>query len=39
MNSNYIAIEFAQGIAGTLGIVLTVPIASLIASTFLVKQD
>ena len=39
MNSNYIAIEFVQGIAGTLGIVLTVPIASLIASTFLVKQD
>ena len=39
MNSNYIAIEFAQGIAGTLGIVLTVPIASLIAATFLVKQD
>lgn len=38
LNSNYIAIEFVQGIAGTLGIVLTVPIASLIASTILVER-
>lgn len=39
LNSNYIAIEFAQGIAGTLGIVLTVPIASFIAAMFLVKNE
>lgn len=39
LNSNYIAIEFAQGIAGTLGIVLTVPIASIIAAMFLVKNE
>lgn len=32
MNSNFLIIEFAQGIAGTLGIVLTVPIASFIGS-------
>lgn len=38
LNSNYITIEFAQGIAGTLGIVLTVPIASLIAANILVKN-
>lgn len=39
LNSNYIAIEFAQGIAGTLGIVLTVPIASFIATIFLVGNN
>ena len=39
LNSNYIAIEFAQGIAGTLGIVLTVPIASFIAAIFLVGNN
>ena len=38
LNSNYVAIEFAQGIAGTLGIVLTVPIASFISSFVLSKQ-
>lgn len=32
MNSNYITIEFAQGITGTLGIVLTVPIASMLCA-------
>ncbi|MEG0593219.1 MAG: YibE/F family protein, partial [Coprobacillus sp.] len=37
MNSNYLIIEFAQGIAGTLGIVLTVPIASFISSYVLKK--
>ncbi len=39
LNSNYIAIEFAQGIAGTLGIVLTVPIASFVATIFLVGNN
>lgn len=39
LNSNYIAIEFAQGIAGTLGIVLTVPIASFIATMILIKNN
>lgn len=38
LNSNYIAIEFVQGIAGTLGIVLTVPIASLISAISLSKN-
>ncbi len=38
LNSNYIAIEFAQGIAGTLGIVLTVPIASFISGHLLTKN-
>lgn len=38
LNSNYIAIEFAQGIAGTLGIVLTVPIASFISSYVLYNK-
>ncbi|MEG0548095.1 MAG: YibE/F family protein [Coprobacillus sp.] len=35
MNSHFLIIEFAQGIAGTLGIVLTVPIASFISSIVL----
>lgn len=35
--SNFIVIEFAQGIAGTLGIILTVPIASFIVS-YLIKK-
>ena len=39
LNSNYIVIEFAQGIAGTLGIVLTVPIASSIATIILIKNN
>lgn len=38
LNSNYIIIEFAQGIAGTLGIVLTVPIASFIGASFLIND-
>ena len=33
LNSNFITIEFAQGITGTLGIVLTVPIASLLTAS------
>ncbi|WP_027090400.1 YibE/F family protein [Thomasclavelia saccharogumia] len=39
LNSNYIVIEFAQGVAGTLGIVLTVPIASSIATIILIKNN
>ncbi|MGN1183127.1 MAG: YibE/F family protein, partial [Faecalibacillus sp.] len=38
-NSNYIMIEFAQGISGTLGIILTVPISSLMSAYFLKKND
>lgn len=38
LNSNYLALEFAQGIAGTLGIVLTVPIASFISGYLLTKN-
>ena len=38
LNSNYIVIEFAQGIAGTLGIVLTVPIASFLGASFLINS-
>lgn len=38
LNSNYIVIEFAQGIAGTLGIVLTVPIASIIGAAILIRK-
>lgn len=38
LNSNYLALEFAQGIAGTLGIVLTVPIASFISGYLLTKK-
>lgn len=38
MNSNYITIEFAQGITGTLGIVLTVPIASLLCAGMLSEK-
>lgn len=32
MNSDFIAIEIAQGITGTLGIILTVPIGALLCS-------
>lgn len=38
LSSNYIAIEFAQGIAGTLGIVLTVPITSFISAWALTNK-
>ena len=38
LSSNYIAIELAQGIAGTLGIVLTVPIASFISAWALTNK-
>ena len=38
LSSNYIAIEFAQGIAGTLGIVLTVPIASFFSAWALTNK-
>ena len=31
-NSDFIAIEIAQGITGTLGIILTVPIGALLCS-------
>ena len=32
MNSDYMAIEIAQGLSGTIGIVLTVPVAALLGS-------
>ncbi len=38
INSNFFAIEFAQGICGTLGIVLSVPIASGFSAYFLCKE-
>ncbi len=38
INSNYLAIELAQGICGTFGIVLTVPAAAGITATFLKKK-
>lgn len=39
LSSNYLAIEIAQGICGTFGIVLTVPAASVITSMFLTKKQ
>lgn len=38
INSNFLTIEIAQGICGTFGIVLTVPIASLVAAIFLTRD-
>lgn len=38
-NSNYMALEITQGICGTLGIVLTVPIASLISAAVLTNKE
>lgn len=38
INSNFFAIEFAQGICGTLGIILSVPIASGFSAYFLCKE-
>lgn len=38
LNSNYLMIEFSQGITGTLGIVLTVPLSSFISSYFLTRN-
>lgn len=38
MNSNYIIVEMAQGLTGTLGVILTVPIASFI-SAYLLKKE
>lgn len=37
-NSNYLTIEIAQGVCGTFGIVLTVPVASAVTATFLKKK-
>lgn len=39
LNSNYLTIEIAQGICGTFGIVLTVPMASAIAAVLLGKKE
>ena len=38
MNSDFIAIEISQGITGTLGIVLTVPISALLCSLLYKKE-
>ncbi|MFV0392772.1 MAG: YibE/F family protein [Coprobacillaceae bacterium] len=38
LNSNYLTIEIAQGVCGTLGVVLTVPVASIIAAILLTKK-
>lgn len=37
-NSNYLTIEIAQGICGTFGIVLTVPVASAVTAAFLARK-
>ena len=37
-NSDFIAIEISQGITGTLGIVLTVPISALLCSLLYKKE-
>ncbi len=37
-NSNFLSMEIAQGICGSLGIVLTVPIASLITAYVLCRS-
>nr|WP_207750748.1 YibE/F family protein [Faecalicatena contorta] len=37
-NSNYLTIEIAQGVCGTFGIVLTVPVAAAIAALLLTKK-
>lgn len=38
LSSNYLAIEIAQGVCGTFGIVLTVPAASLISAFYIKKK-
>lgn len=38
LNSNYLTIEIAQGICGTFGIVLTVPVASFVTAAFLARK-
>ena len=38
LNSNFLGIEIAQGLCGTIGIVLSVPLASYFASWFLTKE-
>lgn len=38
LNSNYLSIEIAQGVCGTFGIVLTVPIASAVAALLLTRN-
>ena len=39
LSSNYLAIEIAQGLCGTFGIVLTVPAASAITAVYLTYKD
>lgn len=39
INTDFIIIELLQGIAGSIGIVLTVPLVSAIASYFMVKPE
>lgn len=39
LNSNFIALEIAQGVCGTLGVVLTVPIASILAAFMLTRKN
>lgn len=38
LNSNYLSIEIAQGVCGTFGIVMTVPIASIITAVMIGKE-
>lgn len=38
LNSNYLSIEIAQGLCGTFGIVMTIPVASFITSVLLVRK-
>ena len=37
-NSNYLTLEMAQGLCGTFGIVISVPITSFVSSLVLTKQ-
>lgn len=39
LNSNFLSIELLQGLSGTMAIVLTVPIASLICASLYVRRD
>lgn len=39
LSSNYLAIEIAQGICGTFGVVITVPAASIISAYLLSKKN
>jgi uncharacterized membrane protein len=39
INSNYIGIEIIQGVAGSIGIILTVPFVAFISSWFMIRKS